>query len=172
MPARFGMSLVDGAKERIIFARAEELQTSYSYQKTWTAGQRCIVPAKYFFAANFNGDQTTVFRVSRKDNRALGIPGIWESKQLESGQEIFGFLMVSVSARDDKILGGRKYEDYRIVALLERENFDIWLHGSTEEAHDLLEDFSSELLEMKSEPRNWKSVQKRRTKTTPQIQTL
>lgn len=114
-------------------AKAETLASKPTFRNAWRRAQRCIVPASAYFEWPVINGQKQCHAITRADGRPHLLAGLWEVWQPE-GEPWHSFTIVTVdAAREIAHIHPRMPR-----ALLDEAQADTWLHGSPEEAAELL----------------------------------
>jgi len=129
-------------------ARSEEIATKASYKQSWLQGRRCIIPAWSFDEPCWETGRNVWWNFRRADGLPWGLAGLWNDwTDKESGEVISSYTMLTINAdhhplmsrmhRPDPKLPPDK-QDKRSVIAIESGDVDAWLHGSTDDAKELM----------------------------------
>lgn len=140
-------------------ARSEELSAKDSYKHPWARGQRCIIPAQWFYEPYWGPYENQFKRCEwwqfrRADGQPWGLAGIWNAWiDKTTGERHESFSMLTMNA-DEHPLMKRMHrneldaktkqplpldqQDKRSVIPIELGDVDTWLAGTVEEASKLL----------------------------------
>ncbi len=143
-------------------ARSEELTEKASYKHPWARGQRCIIPAVAFFEPNWETGKHIPWVFRRADDELWGLAGLWNVwTDKASGEMVESYTMLTLNA-DGHPLMGRMHrpdpqrppnvQDKRSVVPIELEDSDLWLHGSVEQARQLVRLAPAELFDAAPAP--------------------
>ena len=143
-------------------ARQETIGTRPTYRHAWKSGQRCIVPARLFFEPNWETGANVWWRFQRIDGQPWSVAGLWsEWTDPATGEVVPSYTMLTVNA-DTHPLMKRMHkpdprlppdqQDKRSLVLLERDEVDLWLGGSKEEARALIKLTPVELFDAEDVP--------------------
>ena len=143
-------------------ARQETIGTRPTYRHAWKSGQRCIVPARLFFEPNWETGANVWWRFRRVDGQPWSVAGLWsEWTDPATGEVVPSYTMLTVNA-DTHPLMKRMHkpdprlppdqQDKRSLVLLERDEVDLWLGGSKEEARALIKLTPVELFDAEDVP--------------------
>ena len=137
IPARFG--LVNfwakdlSAAARQINARAETVREKPAFREAFER-RRCVVPADGFYEWQREGRAKTAFWFHPTDEKMLRFAGLYETwKDKATGAHVRTFAILTTAANDVV----SKIHD-RMPAILTRENMEIWLTGTSDQAFSLL----------------------------------
>lgn len=129
-------------------ARSEELAQKASYRDPWKRGQRCIIPATSFDEPNWETGKNVWWRFHRADGSPWGLAGIWNTWiDRATGEVVESYSMLTINADDHPLMRrmhkpdpayGPDEQDKRSVIPIEIGDVDSWLHGSVEDAAQLL----------------------------------
>lgn len=129
-------------------ARSEEVATKASYKQSWLQGRRCIIPAWSFDEPCWETGRNVWWNFRRADGQPWGLAGLWNDwTDQESGEVITSYTMLTINA-DQHPLMSRMHrpdpklppdrQDKRSVVAIELGDVDVWLHGSIDDAKELL----------------------------------
>lgn len=137
-------------------ARRETVATAWTFRFPWSRGQRCLIPATWFqepywgitHADPMAATKNTWWRFWRADEQPWMLAGIWnEWTDPVTGEVVPNYTMLtqncdghpllSLMHRPDPKLPPDK-QDKRTVVPIEREDWDLWLHGPKEAAESLI----------------------------------
>jgi putative SOS response-associated peptidase YedK len=129
-------------------ARSEELSDKASYKLPWARGQRCIIPAMWFYEPNWETGKHIPWRFNRADGDPWGLAGMWNTWTDKTSSEIIeSFTMLTLNA-DSHPLMNRMHrpdpkrppnmQDKRSVIPIDVAEVDAWLFGTLSEASALL----------------------------------
>ena len=129
-------------------ARSEELSRKASYKQPWARGQRCIIPAVSFDEPCWETGRNVWWTFRRADGNPWGLAGLWNTwVDKDSGEVVESYTMLTINA-DDHPLMRRMHkpdpklrpeeQDKRSVIAIELNDVDQWLHGTQDEASQLL----------------------------------
>lgn len=142
-------------------ARFEEIRDKASYRQSWARGYRCIIPALSFDEPCWETGKNVWWDFRRADGTPWGLAGLWNTWiDKETGAIHESYTMLTINA-DDHPLMSRMHkpdpklppdqQDKRSVVSIEPTNVDIWLHGTNDEATELIATPSMEVIH--AEPR-------------------
>jgi putative SOS response-associated peptidase YedK len=129
-------------------ARRETIATAWTYRFAWSKSQRCLIPAESYDEPYWGTGKNIWWRFSRADGEPWALAGIWnEWTDRETGEVVPNYTMItqncdahpllSLMHRPDPKLPPRA-QDKRAVVPIERADWDLWLHGSIEEAERVI----------------------------------
>jgi putative SOS response-associated peptidase YedK len=147
-------------KGHTINARIETLKTNGTYKGAWQAGQRCLVPIAGFYewqAQPPDYKDTVPFYITVVDQPTFALAGLWDVSVASDGKRIESCTVITMQAnalmRDihnsQKREGRRTLLDpkeRRMPAILNRNDQDVWLRGTPDEAFEVLKPYPSELM--------------------------
>jgi putative SOS response-associated peptidase YedK len=129
-------------------ARSEELASKASYKQPWAHGQRCVIPAEHFDEPCWETGRNVWHRFRRTDGRPWALAGLWSTwTDKESGEVVESYAMLTLNADrhpimsrmhkpDPKLPADR--QDKRSVVSLELPDIGTWLHGTVDQARQLI----------------------------------
>jgi len=129
-------------------ARSEELTQKAGYRDPWKRGQRCVIPAMSFDEPNWESGKNIWWRFRRADGAPWGLAGLWNTwVDKATGELVESYTMLTLNA-DAHPLMRRMHkpepdlpadaQDKRSVIPIEPDDVLQWLHGSLDEAKNLL----------------------------------
>lgn len=135
-------------------ARAERIDTAWTFRYSWKDGRRCLIPALSFDEPNWETLKNVWWRFRRADGAPWALAGLWsEWQDNETGEVVPNFTMLTINA-DAHPLMKRMHkpevdpktkqplppdqQDKRSVVAIEPADFERWLTGTVEEARALL----------------------------------
>jgi putative SOS response-associated peptidase YedK len=144
--------------------RSETMAAKRTFKGAWARAQRCLIPARSFDEPRYlDGVRNTWWQFKRKDGKPWCVAGLWNDWIDKSTREVVGtYTMLTMNADahplmslmhkpevDPKtgVLLPPEKQDKRSIVLLEREHWDTWLHGSNEEALQLIRLPAAELFD-------------------------
>lgn len=137
-------------------ARRERMATAPTYRSAWRKGQRCIIPALAFdepYWGISHEDPMTIgkhvkWRFRRSDAVPWALAGLWDTwTDTATGQVWLSFTMITQNCDGHPVLSlmhkpdpkaGPAEQDKRTPVPLEREDWDLWLHGPVDAAEQLI----------------------------------
>jgi putative SOS response-associated peptidase YedK len=143
----------DAAKKHARFtynARSETVHEKASYKTAWKHLNLCVIPAQAIFEPNYETGKPESWRIERVDGEPILIAGIhWSWKNIESGEYLETFSMLTVNADDHAVMKRfhKPEEEKRSVAMLDKQDKEAWLRvGSHDEARAFLRPYAAEEL--------------------------
>ena len=129
-------------------ARAEELAAKPTFRDPWKRGQRCIIPAMSFDEPCWETGRNVWWRFRRVDGAPWGLAGLWNTwVDKATGELVESYTMLTLNA-DEHPLMRRMHkpepdlppnaQDKRSVIPIEADDAEQWLHGTADEATNLL----------------------------------
>lgn len=139
-------------------AKMETLRTSPSYRAAWSRGQRCLVPVRGFYewqAQPLDWQRTVRHYITVNDQALFCFAGLWDRSTKVDGTVVESVTVITVPANEPmkQIHNSRKRgarrellpeAERRMPAILRREDQDVWLAGTAEEAWKVLRPYPSE----------------------------
>lgn len=140
-------------------ARSEEVAGKPSFKDAWRLGQRCVVPASWFYEPCWETGRNVWWRFRRADGQPWGLAGLWNTwTDYRTGEIVESYTMLTLNA-DQHPLMKRMHkpdpklppdaQDKRSVVPLAPADVDTWLFGTNPQARELIqlappEDFDAE----------------------------
>jgi putative SOS response-associated peptidase YedK len=129
--------------------RRETVATAWSFRRPWARGQRCLIPALDYDEPYWGTGKNIWWRFARADGQPWALGGIWnEWQDPETGEITPSFTMLTQNCdahpllnlfhKPDPALPADK-QDKRSVVAIERDHWDQWLNGSTDDAAALIQ---------------------------------
>jgi putative SOS response-associated peptidase YedK len=133
----------EAPKYSTINARIETVETAASYRGPWKRGQRCIQLAAGFYEWHLDeSGRKAPFLIKLNDQDVFGFAGLWDRSFKADGSSVESVAHVTMPANDlmRKIhnTGGNPH---RMPAILRKEDYGAWLHGSIDEARAALQPY-------------------------------
>jgi putative SOS response-associated peptidase YedK len=126
-------------------ARIETMETSPAFRDPWKNSQRCIVPAGGFYEWHQPvGRPREPWFVALANKEVMAFAGLWDRSKRADGVWLESFAIITLPAND--LLAKIDNEEKRMPAILRREDVEIWLTGTPEQARAVLLQFPGELL--------------------------
>lgn len=121
-------------------ARSETVATKPSFRDAWRTVKHCIIPAEAFYEPDGRSGKHIPTRISRADERPLGIAGIWSWWRPPGGEEVHSFSMLTINADDHPVMCNyhRPDDEKRMIVLLREDDFDAWLDAPAERSMDFM----------------------------------
>lgn len=137
-------------------ARCETVATAWTYRFPWQRGQRCLIPAAWYqepywgitHADPMALTKNTWWRFWRADGEPWMFAGIWsEWTDPETGEVVPNYSMLTQNCDGHPLLAlmhkpdpklPADAQDKRSVVAIERDDWDLWLHGPKEAALALI----------------------------------
>jgi len=140
-------------------ATIEKLKAGPSWRGPWKRSQRCIMPATGFFEWKLEEDGSTgKYWIRCRDQLAMGFAGIWDRSIKDDGTFVDSCSIVTMPANalmaeihNSKTAGKKRTlrdpSDRRMPAILPQADHEAWLHGSPDEAFELLKPYPDQAME-------------------------
>ncbi len=129
-------------------ARTETIATAWTFRQAWTRGKRCLIPADSYDEPYWGTGKNIWWRFRRADGQPWALAGIWDEwTDKATGEVVPNFTMLTMNCDahpllrlmhkpDPKLLPDA--QDKRSVVPIEEADWDRWLHGSIDDARDLI----------------------------------
>jgi putative SOS response-associated peptidase YedK len=126
---------------------------AWSFRGPWARGQRCIIPADDYDEPYWGTGKNIWWRFARRDGAPWAIAGLWnEWTDPATGEVMPSYTMLTINCNAHPLLGlmhkpdrdesgnvlPPERQDKRSVVLLERDQWETWLHGTPAEAARLM----------------------------------
>lgn len=135
-------------KYSCINARIETVETAASYRGPWKRGQRCLQVATGFFEWHMNAEgRKAPFYITVVDQPVFAFAGLWDRSVKADGTAVDSCVHITMPANAlmSDIHNTGSNPD-RMPAILTREDRDVWLNGSAEDARRVLRQYDSGLM--------------------------
>lgn len=138
-------------------ARRETVASAWTFRFPWSRGQRCLIPATWFqepywgitHADPMAMTKNTWWRFWRADDEPWMLAGLWnEWTDPVTGEVVPNYTMLTQNCDGHPLLAlmhkpelkaAPDKQDKRTVVPIERDDWDLWLHGPTEAAEALIQ---------------------------------
>ena len=121
--------------------RRETISTAPTFRHAWKTGRRCLIPAQSWDEPYWGTGHNIWWRFHRADGRPWALAGLWgEWIDRETGEVLASYTMITQPALSHPILSQmhRSGKEKRAVVPIECADWDAWLHGSPEQADQLI----------------------------------
>jgi putative SOS response-associated peptidase YedK len=135
-------------KYSTINARIETVETSASYRGPWRRGQRCLQIASGFYEWHMNAEgRKAPFYITVVDQPVFAFAGLWDSSIKADGTAVESCVHITMPANAlMKEIHNTGNNPHRMPAILKREDRDVWLQGSPEDARSVLAQYDPGLM--------------------------
>jgi putative SOS response-associated peptidase YedK len=139
---------VEGTKRPLstINAKVENIRSASAWRDPWMRGQRCIIPALGFYEwqVQDDGNTTRPFYIIANDQEVFGFAGLWDTSTRADSLIIESCTIVTVPA--NKLMRVIHNGKYRMPAILTREDRDVWLTGTPDDAFKAIKQYPDNML--------------------------
>ena len=119
---------------KMINARAETLASKPSFRSAFRT-RRCIIPASGFYEWKKSGASKQPYYIYRKDGAPMALAGLWEQwEDPEKPGEVVESCTIITTEANAQVAELHN----RMPAMLEREDFGLWLDSEQQSPKDLL----------------------------------
>lgn len=135
-----------------INATIEKLETAAAWKGPWARGQRCIIPASGFYEWQLRSDGKSKqpYFIKPVEDETFSLAGIWDNSFTATGERVTSCAIITMRANDlmadiHNHTGGKQLEreQRRMPAILLKEDLEVWLKGTPEEAKRVLKEYPS-----------------------------
>ncbi len=129
-------------------ARSETVATAWTFRQAWTRGRRCLIPADSYDEPYWGTGKNIWWRFRRADGQPWALAGIWDEWiDKATGEVVPNFTMLTMNCDAHPLLRlmhkpdpklAPDAQDKRSVVPIEVGDWDRWLHGSIDDARDLI----------------------------------
>lgn len=130
-------------------ARIESISEKPTYRQAWRNGQRCLVPATWYAEPNWETGKNIWWHLKRADGAPWFLAGLWSDWiDHATGEVVPNFTMITCNCDEHPLLNRLhkpapklppEKQDKRSLIHIDANNWERWLHGSTEEALELIQ---------------------------------
>ena len=131
-----------------INARIETVETAASYRGPWRRAQRCLQFATGFYEWHVDGDgRKAPYYIHLNDQPVFAFAALWDRSKKADGTAIESCVHITMPANDlmREIHNGGS-NPHRMPAILRREDQEVWLKGSVNEAREVLRQYDPGLM--------------------------
>jgi putative SOS response-associated peptidase YedK len=125
-------------KYSTINATIEKLTTGATWRGPWGRGRRCIMPAAGFYEWQVlpDGKSKQPYYITLNDQEIFGFAALWDSSTRDDGVTVESCSIVTLPA--NALMAEIHNVKHRMPAILAKDDRQIWLTASAEEALRLL----------------------------------
>jgi putative SOS response-associated peptidase YedK len=129
-------------------ARIETFETAPSYRGPWKRGQRCLQIASGFFEWHtFEDGRKAPFYIHLADQDTYAFASLWDRSEKSDGTVIESCTIITMPANDlMHHIHNTGSNPHRMPAMLKREDHDVWLNGTVDEARGALYQYDQGLM--------------------------
>ena len=130
-------------------ARVESVSEKPTYRHAWARGQRCLIPAEWYAEPNWETGKNVWWHLKRADGAPWFLAGLWsEWTDKETGEVVPNFTALTCNCDDHPMLDRLHkpdlklpvdQQDKRSLVHVDPEYWEQWLHGTTDEALQLIQ---------------------------------
>ena len=137
--------------------RSEEATAKPTFRDAWRNGQRCIIPALWFYEPCWETGRNVWWSFRRTDGQPWGLAGLWNTwVDRSTGEVVESYTMLTVNAGhhptmnrmhkpDPKLPADQ--QDKRSVVAIEQGDVERWLRGGVAAGAELLAPPAVEVIE-------------------------
>jgi putative SOS response-associated peptidase YedK len=139
----------EAPKYSTINARIETVETAASYRGPWNRGQRCLQVAAGFYEWHVDGTgRKAPYYIHLNDQPVFAFAGLWDRSVKPDGTAVESCVHITMPANElMKSIHNTGSNPHRMPAILRREDLDIWLNGSVDDARTLLQAYDPGLMD-------------------------
>ena len=129
-------------------ARVESVAEKPTYRHAWARGQRCLIPAEWYAEPNWETGKNIWWHLKRADGAPWFLAGLWsEWTDPATGEVVPNFTALTVNCDDHPMLARlhkpdpklpADQQDKRSLAHIEAQPWEQWLHGTVDDALQLV----------------------------------
>lgn len=142
-------------------ARSETVAEKPSFRDAWKYGRRCIVPAENIFEPNWESGKAIRWKIQRKDQKPMGIAGLWGLWKGPDGKDLLSFTMLTINADGHDVMKHfhKPEDEKRMVVILDETDYEEWLNAPADEMRDFLTKYPAQGLVSEPAPREQRGRQ-------------
>jgi putative SOS response-associated peptidase YedK len=135
-------------KYSTINARIETVETAASYRGPWRRGQRCIQLASGFYEWHLDAQgRKAPYFIHLADQELFGFAGLWDRSVKADGSAVESCVHITMPANElMRDIHNTGNNPHRMPAILRKEDQEVWLHGTPEEARAVLVQYPADLM--------------------------
>jgi putative SOS response-associated peptidase YedK len=129
-------------------ARIEGFDKSGTYSGAWKRGQRCLQIASGFYEWHeFEDGRKAPFYIHLADQDVYAFAGLWDRSVKEDGTAVESCTHITLPANElMHFIHNTGSHPHRMPAMLKREDHEVWLHGTPDEARATLQQYDQGLM--------------------------
>jgi putative SOS response-associated peptidase YedK len=138
----------EAPKYSTINARIESFETAASYRGPWSRGQRCLQFATGFYEWHVDHEgRKAPYYIHLNDHPIFAFAALWDRSIKTDGASIESCVHITMPANDlmRQVHNGGN-NPHRMPAILRREDCDVWLNGTLDEARAILKQYDAGLM--------------------------
>jgi putative SOS response-associated peptidase YedK len=135
-------------------ARSETVAEKPSFRDAWRLGQHCIVPVENVYEPDWRSGRAVPTRIQRKDDKPMGIAGLWALNKKATGEAVMSFTMLTINADNHPVFNQfhRPEDEKRMVVILREDQYDEWLDAPAARSMHFMQPYPPQLLMATPEP--------------------
>ena len=129
-------------------ARSETVHEKPSYRDSWRLSRHCIIPAEAIYEPDWRSGKAVATRITRVDEKPMGIAGLWASWKGPTGEQTLSFTMLTINADQHPFMQQfhRPEDEKRMVVILDEDDYDAWLAAPPTQSRDFFRQFPADNL--------------------------
>jgi len=133
----------EAPKYSTINARLETVETAASYRGPWKRGQRCLQLAAGFYEWHLDDTgRKAPYLIQLNDQDVFAFAGLWDRSVKSDGTAIESVAHITMPGNDlMRKIHNTGNNPHRMPAILRKEDHEVWLHGSVEDAKAVLQPY-------------------------------
>lgn len=124
-------------------ARSETVASKPSFREAWKRAQHCIIPAEAIYEPDWRTGKAVPTRISRADEKPLGIAGLWECWEQKGVEPVYSFTMLTINADTHELMHNfhKPEDEKRMVVILPEERYGDWLAAKPDQSMEFMREF-------------------------------
>ena len=129
-------------------ARSETAASKPSFRDAWKKAQHCIIPAAAIFEADWRSGKAVATRIERSGGEPMGMAGLWSWWLAPTGDDVFSFTMLTISADNHAIMRNlHQADDEKMMAvILPESSYSDWRVALADATMDFLRQYPADEL--------------------------
>ncbi len=136
------------AGRRTYNARSETAASKPSFRDAWRQGQRCIIPVEAFYEPDWRSGKAVPTRISRADDKPIGIAGLWSRWKSPKGELVHSYAMLTINADEHGLMSRfhKPGDEKRMVVVLPDGAYQDWLTAPVEQTMAFMRPYPADRL--------------------------
>jgi putative SOS response-associated peptidase YedK len=131
-----------------INARIETFETAASYRGPWRRGQRCLQIASGFYEWHLDAHgRKAPYLITLADQDSFSFAALWDRSVRPDGIPIESCVHITMPANELMAhVHNTGNNPHRMPAILRKEDQEVWLHGTPEDARAVVRPYPADLM--------------------------
>jgi putative SOS response-associated peptidase YedK len=126
----------------------ETVETAASYRGPWRRGQRCLQLASGFYEWHLDSSgRKAPYLITIADQELFALAGLWDRSVRPDGSAVDSCVHITMPANELMAhVHNTGNNPHRMPAILRREDQEVWLNGTADEARSVLTAYPADLM--------------------------